>query len=53
MDWFLYDNGLRHERVKSKNQLEMSVINRSNVKLVSSSKTQHLKIFWTKQFFLE
>ena len=21
MDWFLYDNGLRHERVKSKNKL--------------------------------
>ena len=26
MDWFLYDNGLRHERVKFKNLVDEQVI---------------------------
>ena len=25
MDWFVYDNGLRHERVKSKNELVLQL----------------------------
>ena len=24
MDWFLYDNGLRHERVKSQNKYQLT-----------------------------
>ena len=31
MDWFLYDNGLRHERVKLSLQLVMSKIHRKYV----------------------
>ena len=42
MDWFLYDNGLRHERIKSKVQRLANCIVRKLQKKMNEGKTKKI-----------
>ena len=48
MDWFLYDNGLRHERVKTRNRVNLPNHGISSQMLGLKYNTEHIprKTLW-------